>query len=288
MPDILATDTPAPPSAVDATVTATPDAAITISSIQETGPGRAIVNWDAYGNFPFGYSLVWTTEQRKPVYPDDTSTYTGDQYARSALMSGVPGYVYIVRVCRTTATGCDIYSDAAFFTFTNFAPTPTINRTQTAVAKTAIANIGSGGGGGGGNTSPTAASKFEIVSMSASSDLKAQMTWTSDSSPADGFRIFYSTTNQEPKAGSDAYYVIADGKARDAYLAEYDSPPLILVRGGQVIVSGKIGGDVDVLVAGAGCAAVAAAAAASDAPRASAGVSKRASIITTSEIAASW
>lgn len=218
LPDILATDTPAPPSAVDATATATPDAAITISSIQETGPGRAIVSWDAYGNFPFGYALVWTTEQRKPVYPDDTSTYTGDQYARSALMSGVPGYVYIVRVCRTTATGCDIYSDAAFFTFTNFAPTPTVNWTQTAVAKTAIANIGSGGGGGGGNTNPTATSKFEIVSMSASSDLKAQMTWTSDTSPADGFRIFYSTTNQEPKAGSDAYYVIADGKARDAYV----------------------------------------------------------------------
>ena len=211
-----ATETPAPPAA-DATATATPDAILSITSIEETGPGRAIVNWDATGNFPAGFSLVWTREERKPVYPQDENTYTGDPTARSALLSGLPGFVYIVRVCRTSADGCDIYSNAAFFTFTRYAPTPTTNWTRTAIAKTAFANAGSGGGGGGGSTKPTT-SKFAILSMSGGENLKALMKWNSDTSPADGFRIYYSTTNQEPKQGSDSYFVIEDGKARQAYV----------------------------------------------------------------------
>lgn len=105
------------PVAVEPTPTATPDAAITITSVEQSQDGRAIVSWDAYGNFPSGYALVWTNEQRKPVYPDDSSTYAGDPNARSAMMSGEPGYVYVVRVCRVNITGCDIYSDAVFFAF---------------------------------------------------------------------------------------------------------------------------------------------------------------------------
>ena len=217
-PEVLtATDTPAPPAA-DATATSTPDAMLSITSIEETGPGRAIVNWDAKGNFPAGFSLVWTREERKPVYPQDENTYTGDPNARSALLSGLPGFVYIVRVCRTSATGCDIYSNAAFFTFTRYAPTPTTNWSQTAIAKTAFANAGSGGGGGGGGSKSTPASKFAILSMGGGEALKALMKWSSDTSPADGFRLYYSTSSKEPKQGSDPYFVIEDGKARQAYV----------------------------------------------------------------------
>ena len=217
----VVTDTPVPQPAGDATATATPDATLAITSIQETGAGRAVVNWDAFGNFPSGFTLVWTTEERKPVYPEDSSAYTGDPNARSALLSGVPGFVYIVRVCRTSASGCDLYSNAAFFTFTNYAPTPTPDFTQTARMKTAFAGIGGGGGGGGGSTGtpkPTAA-KFVIVSMSGGTDLKAHMIWTSDTDPTYGFRIYYSTTSKEPKQGNDLYHIVSDPKAREAYVS---------------------------------------------------------------------
>lgn len=112
----MPTETPVP-VVVEPTPTATPDAAITITSVEQTGEGRAIVNWDAYGSYPSGYALVWTNEQRRPVYPDDSSSYAGDPSARSAMMSGEPGYVYVVRVCRVNVTGCDIYSEPVFFAF---------------------------------------------------------------------------------------------------------------------------------------------------------------------------
>ena len=110
------TETPVP-VVVEPTPTATPDAAITITSVEQSGEGRAIVNWEAYGNYPSGYALVWTSEQRKPVYPDDSSSYAGDPNARSAMMSGEPGYVYVVRVCRVNVTGCDLYSEPVFIAF---------------------------------------------------------------------------------------------------------------------------------------------------------------------------
>lgn len=223
LPQVIpASETPTPttqPTATTGAPTATPDASITITSIQETGAGRAIVYWDAIGNFPAGYTVVWTNETRQPILPGDDSNYTGDPNARSAMLSGLPGYVYVVRVCRTTSGGCDVYSEAAFFAFNSYAPTPTINWTKTAAAKTAIANIPPGGGGGGGGAAATpTVMKFAIVSMDGGADLKAHMVWTSDVSPSEGFRIYYSTTNKEPKQGSDSYFVIQDGKTREAYV----------------------------------------------------------------------
>ncbi|MEN6404408.1 MAG: hypothetical protein ABFD94_20870, partial [Armatimonadia bacterium] len=223
LPEVIpASETPLPTAQSTATINApaaTPDAVITITSIQETGAGRAIVYWDAIGDFPAGYTVVWTTETRQPLLPADDNTYTGDPNARSAMLSGLPGYVYVVRVCRTTSGGCDVYSKAAFFAFNSYAPTPTINWTKTAAAKTAIANIPPGGGGGGGGAAATpTVMKFAIVSMDGGADLKAHMVWTSDVSPSEGFRIYYSTTNGEPKQGSDSYFVIQDGKTREAYV----------------------------------------------------------------------
>jgi len=221
LPEVIpASETPLPTAQSTATINApaaTPDAVITITSIQETGAGRAIVYWDAIGDFPAGYTVVWTTETRQPLLPADDNTYTGDPNARSAMLSGLPGYVYVVRVCRTTSGGCDVYSKAGFFAFNSYAPTPTINWTKTAAAKTAIASIPSGGGGGGATATATVM-KFAIVSMDGGADLKAHMVWTSDVSPSEGFRIYYSTTNEEPKQGSDSYFVIQDGKTREAYV----------------------------------------------------------------------
>ncbi len=129
LPTVTATEvTPPPPTPPPAggALTATPDATLKITSITETAPGRAVVNWEAVGNFPAGFTIVWTTETRKPLYPGDDAIFAGDPNARSAMMSGLTGKVYIVSVCRTSVSGCDVYSDPAFFVFTNYAPTPTI------------------------------------------------------------------------------------------------------------------------------------------------------------------
>ncbi len=224
LPTVTATEvTPPPPTPPPAggALTATPDATLKITSITETAPGRAVVNWEAVGNFPAGFTIVWTTETRKPLYPGDDAIFAGDPNARSAMMSGLTGKVYIVSVCRTSVSGCDVYSDPAFFVFTNYAPTPTINWTQTALMKTAFANIGGGGGGGGGGgatATPTPGVKFAILSIIDAGNLKARMTWTSDVSPDEGFRIYYSTLNKDPKQNRDLYFVIEDGDARIAYV----------------------------------------------------------------------
>ncbi|HNR02706.1 MAG TPA: hypothetical protein PKK59_09235 [Anaerolineaceae bacterium] len=212
----LPTGTPLPPPPAPGTPPEpTPDARINITAIQQIGPGQAIVNWDGIGSFPSGFNVVWTREERRPVSPQDDGSYTSDPYARAAMFAGEPGYVYIVRVCRFTGAGCDVYSNTAFFNFRRYAPTPTPNRTATARALTPIV---SGGGGGGGGTSATAAPKFAITSITNAGGLKARMLWTSDSNPSRGFRIYYSTGNENPKYGSDSYFSISDGDEREAYV----------------------------------------------------------------------
>ena len=214
---ILPTNTPAPaPAAGGGQPPAPkPDSSIVLTAIQETGPGQAVVNWDAVGSFPAGYAVVWTTEQRAPIYPRDSDTYIGDPNARSALISGEQGKVYIVSVCRYVSDSCDVYSNLGIFAFKRYAPTATPNRTATARALTPI-TVGGGGGGGGGEG--TTSDAFRINYMGGGATGKALMTWKSDTSPSGGFRIYYSTSNQNPAFGSDSYFVIADGKVREAYV----------------------------------------------------------------------
>lgn len=212
---ILPTETPVPPPSGDQPPAPTPDASIILTDIKETGPGRAIVSWDAIGSFPAGFAVVWTSEQRKPIYPRDEDAYIGDPNARSALISGQQGQVYMVSVCRYVSDSCDIYSNLGIFAFTRYAPTPTPNRTATARALTPITVSGGGGGGGTGDTTSDA---FKITSMSGGLTGKAQMIWKSDTSPEDGFRIYYSTSNTEPAYGAGDYFVIEDGAVREAYV----------------------------------------------------------------------
>lgn len=214
---ILPTNTPVPalPPGSNQPPAPTPDASILLTGIKETGPGQAVVNWEATGNFPAGYALVWTSEQRAPIYPRDEDAYVGDPNARSALISGEQGKVYIVSVCRYVSDSCDIYSNLGIFAFKRYAPTATPNRTATVRALTPISV--SGGGGGGGSTDATS-DAFKITYMGGGASGKAQMTWKSDTSPSGGFRIYYSTSNQNPAYGSDSYFAIADGKVREAYV----------------------------------------------------------------------
>ena len=145
-------DTPVPPTQTAPvptnTALATTNVSIVITSILETGPGRAIVSWDSVGDFPSGYKVVWTTDERNPTFPEDTSAYTSDPYARSAMISGTAGNIYFVRVCRVLGDNCDVYSNLGIFAYTNTFPT----LTQMVTNLTPFPTVRPGGGGGGGAT----------------------------------------------------------------------------------------------------------------------------------------
>ncbi len=209
------TSTPEPPSATE-TSPSSSTATITITSIQETAYGKAIVNWDAVGDFPAGFKLVWTSDVRTPVFPGDLNSYTSDPSARSMLFSGTPGTIYLMRVCRYTGDSCDVYSNVGIFTFSKTALTATaLPGTKTAAAWPTV-RVPGGGGSGGATITP--ASGLTITSIKAATAGKAVVTWKSDTNPSKGFKIVYSKTNATPTYGTDSYYAISDGALRSAYV----------------------------------------------------------------------
>jgi len=191
------------------------NAVITITGIQQTDFGRAIVSWDAIGDFPYGFKLVWTTEQRYPSFPDDPSSFASDPNARSAMFAGAPGSIYYLRVCRFTGITCDVYSDLGIFAFNPSEKTAT----SVAVNKTVVpTKVVSGGGGGSSGATLTPVPTVKIVKVTGGSSGKAYMEWTSDTNPTKGWKILYSTTNSLPVLGKDSYYVVSSNTARSAYV----------------------------------------------------------------------
>ena len=57
-----------------------------------------------------------------------------------------------------------------------------------------------------------------ITSVSGGGSGKARITWTSTVSPNKGFAILYSTSDKEPVWGNNAYFIVNDGTAREAYV----------------------------------------------------------------------
>ena len=218
---VLPTDTPVPVIEPTPTRTAAPGS-ITITSIIETAPGKAIVSWDAIGDFPAGYKVVWTDVQGLPTFPEDTNVYTSDPNARSAMISGTVGKIYYVRVCRYTGDKCDIYSTLGIFAYkmTALTPRPTITlrpidatATKIAAQTTLKPTTVSGGGGGG-----SSGSYIVILEMKGGEDGKPYMKWESGYKPSAGFKIVYSTTNKTPTYGSDPYFYVPGGGTTEAWV----------------------------------------------------------------------
>lgn len=209
---IAPSQTPPPISTIQQTSAPAPDARITITGFQESAPGRGIITWDAVGVFPYGFNVVWTTETRIPELPGDQYAYTGNPDARSAMISGSVGQVILVRVCRVAGGSCDVYSDVGIFAFTANAPT----LTPQATAVFTIVPPSPGGGGGGVTLTP--APTIVITGVSGGGNGKAHMTWTSTVTPKKGFAILYSTSDKEPTWEKNAYFIVNDGAAREAYV----------------------------------------------------------------------
>lgn len=210
-------ETPLP--VVEPTITKTTSpGSIVITSIVESGPGRAIISWDPIGDFPSGFKIVWTDVQGLPTFPENNSVYTSDPYARSSMISGVVGRIYYVRVCRFTGDQCDLYSNLGIFALTRTAltPLPTITARPadaTATKQAALATSSGGGGGAG-----TAGMYIKILEMKGGEDGKAYIKWDSGYKPSAGFKIVYSKTSTTPTYGNDYYFNISDGTVRDAWV----------------------------------------------------------------------
>ncbi len=209
------TETPLPPVEPTATETEQP-AEISITSIVETGPGKALVSWDAIGNFPEGFKLVWSVEQGLPTFPENTNVYINDPYARSATMTGETGSIYYIRVCRYQGGQCDTYSNLGLFVFqlAQETPKPTATEktpsaaTATKKATTPTAKV----------TAGTPGAWIKILLMKGGEDGKAYIKWDSGYSPTAGFKIVYSTSNKTPTYENSPYFYVSDKTKREAWV----------------------------------------------------------------------
>lgn len=194
------------PTAIYPTMTSTPwlpgynplgtpipaDAGIKIIHVIKTASGKATVYWQAYGSFPNGFKLIYTTANRMPTYGMYPDISVGGS-ARSAEISGKVGDTYFLRLCRFTGTTCDVYSPVYEFLFTAMDPTKT-------------------------PTGTLVSDSLTITSISNSAPGQAIIYWTASGSFSNGFRLVYSKTHSSPTFGSDPYYVIKDGTIRAAYI----------------------------------------------------------------------
>ena len=195
------------------TTTPTPaNATITITQVEDVGGGRAIVHWASTGNFPGGVQVVWSSSNQSPTYPSDQSSYTGDPAARSAMISGYPGNIYYVRVCRYVNNACDIYSNLGIFAFANITSTPVYYPYNTAIP-THVAPVYNSGG-----TAIPSSSSITITSMTDGGLNKAIINWSAVGTFSNGFAIVYSTSSTTPYVGGYPYYLVSGGTTKSAYV----------------------------------------------------------------------
>lgn len=170
------------------------EAGMKIFRVVKTASGKATVYFQAYGSFPHGFKLIYTTANRMPTYGmyPDLSVPASD---RSVPITGDVGKTYFLRLCRFTGTTCDIYSPTFEFLFTEMdttaTPAPSSTSTNANLYITNITNTVLG---------------------------QAQIFWTANGSFSNGFRLVYSKTDSTPTYGEDPYYAINDGTVRSAYI----------------------------------------------------------------------
>ena len=210
--DNEAAQTPLP---VERSQTPTPaKGSITITKIEDVGLGRAIVHWDAVGEFPAGFKVVWSDVHQNPSYPEDTSAYTSDSLTRAAMIAGNSGKIYFVRVCRFANDKCDMYSNLGIFALFKATATPFLSFTTITTPQYRATSYNSSG--------ESIVSSNSILINSITDDGtgsgKAQMTWSAAGTFTNGFRIMFSSSTTTPTFGNDSYYVISDGTSRVAYI----------------------------------------------------------------------
>lgn len=177
---------------------------IKITSITQKSPGLAIVKWDAVGDFPYGFKIVFTEVQSQPTYPESNFTTISSSSARAGVINYVADRIYYVRVCRFMSNSCDLYSDLGIFAYAPPTKTPKPTKTASSVVINGTAVP----------FDPT----LVITMIKGGSNGKAYFEWKDSQTEAKGYKIVYSTTSTTPTLGTDSVFVISDPKARSAYV----------------------------------------------------------------------
>jgi len=177
---------------------------IKIASITQKSPGVAIVKWEATGNFPSGFKIVYSDQQNQPTFPDSTYTSIYNSTARAGVINYEYDKIYYVRVCRFTNNSCDVYSDLGIFAFAAPTKTPKPTRTPAVIIVDGVEVA----------YDPS----LVITKMKTAGSGKAYIEWVDYGSSSKGYRIVYSQTTPVPTDDSDPYFSIGDPKARSAFV----------------------------------------------------------------------
>lgn len=177
---------------------------IKITSITQKSPGVAIIKWEAVGDFPSGFKIVFTDQQSQPTYPENSYASVYSSTARAGVINYTADRIYYVRVCRFLVNTCDIYSDLGIFAYAPPTKTPRPTRTP------AVVNIN--------GTDVPFDSTLVITQIKGGADGKAYFEWKDTTSNTKPYKIVYSTTSSLPTLGTDSYFSIGDPKTRFAYV----------------------------------------------------------------------
>ena len=155
---------------------------IVITSISSPIPGKARVSWEAAGEFPNGFMLVWSSDHAYPVFPGDPAAEVADGTARSEVAGGEAGVLYYFRVCGFNGSTCVSYSQPVPFRYPA-------------------------------ETTP-AGGVINITSVTQDTPGAALVRWNADGQFPSGFIVTWSDTHPDPVYPGDNSLFAADPAAR--------------------------------------------------------------------------
>lgn len=158
---------------------------ISITGMSAAGTGKAQITWTTAGSFPSGFRIVYSTSSATPYVGGYPYYAISNGSTTTAYVDGLAGTTYHFRICRTTGTTCDIYSNSFTYTFPG-----------TAVA-----------------TSTSDYSYILLTGIDDESLGKAIVYWYAIGNFPSGFKLLYSKTNTSPTL-SDSVVAIPDWTAR--------------------------------------------------------------------------
>jgi hypothetical protein len=152
-----------------------------LTSVTESVPGTAVVNWDATGSFPSGFKILYSKTHSTPTL-SDSKVLVSNGALRTGTFSGTLGAKYYVRVCKYLNSACVVYSNVMTITFTG--PTATVD-----------------------------GSTISITSIRDTADGNATVHWSDSGSFPTGFNILISKTNPTPTPADNDGFVNVSGSS---------------------------------------------------------------------------
>ncbi len=159
---------------------------ITATRFEAMESGKAKIFWDAGGDFPEGFKVVWSKDSKAPVFPDDIWDYISDGSARSAEVFGTPGEAYYFRVCKYLQGVCAFYSPVVKYTFEVGQKTAT----------------------------PSGDLMLKITSIQSGGSGKANVYWDASGSFPKGFKVVWSESTSEPVYPGNSYKYLSSPSTR--------------------------------------------------------------------------